>query len=143
MDKQQRALPVLLNDMRTYARKALGFVGSMDWDQFAMSEREQFAVVRCLEIIGEAANQIPREFQSQHPSIPWTIIVGMRNRLIHGYAEVDMALCWRTIQEDLPSLIDEIELLPGADSWPDAQPEKHVADQSRGDDDDGGGMPPV
>ena len=62
-------------------------------------------MVRCLEIIGEAAAKLPREFQDRHPTLPWAEMVGTRNRIIHDYFEVDMELCWRTITRDLPPLI--------------------------------------
>lgn len=58
-----------------------------------------------MEIVGEAASRIPREEQQRFPRIPWTDIVGMRNRLVHAYMETDLEVLWRTIQEDLPALI--------------------------------------
>ncbi|MGE4557663.1 MAG: DUF86 domain-containing protein [Desulfovibrionaceae bacterium] len=111
MDKQHRNVPALLDDIRSNAERALRFVEGMDWEQYAMDERGQYATARCLEIIGEAASHIPRDYQAQHPTIPWPAIIGMRNRLIHGYAGVDVLLCWNTIQNDLPHLLGEVEKL--------------------------------
>ncbi|MBI4804781.1 MAG: DUF86 domain-containing protein [Desulfovibrio sp.] len=113
MDKARRAIPVLLGDMLEYARKAVDMAGGMGWEQFGADEKTQLATVHCLEIIGEAAAKLPRDFQDQHPAIPWAEIVGMRNRLIHDYFEVDMELCWRTVNLSLPLLIEQLrEIVP-------------------------------
>lgn len=66
------------------------------------------ALTRLIEIIGEAANRVPEEFQEDHPEIPWMEIVGMRNRLIHGYDEVDFDFLWRVVRNDLPRLIKQL-----------------------------------
>lgn len=67
------------------------------------------SLVRLIEIVGEAATQITREFQNQHSEIPWAQIVGMRNRLIHAYFDIDMDRVWKIVKDDLPSLIVELE----------------------------------
>lgn len=67
------------------------------------------ALVRLLEIIGEAANYIPKEEQARYPDIPWAQIVGLRNRLIHGYDSVDYDILWQIITQDLPSLIATLQ----------------------------------
>lgn len=87
----------------------MSMVEGMEWEQFEADEKTQLATVHCLEIIGEAAAKLPRDFQDQHPSIPWAVIVGMRNRLIHEYFEVDMELCWRTVTSSLPILVRQLE----------------------------------
>lgn len=69
----------------------------------------QLALVRLLEIVGEAANRVSKEAQRRHRSIPWAAVVGMRNRLIHGYDIVDLDIVWNTITADLPSLIESLE----------------------------------
>lgn len=109
MDKARRAIPLLLNDMLDYSLKALALIEGMDWDQFEADEKTQLAAVHCLEIIGEAAAKMPRDFHDMHQDIPWAEIVGMRNRIIHAYFEVDMELCWRTINKSLPKLIAQIQ----------------------------------
>jgi uncharacterized protein with HEPN domain len=68
-----------------------------------------FALVRALEVVGEAASQINQETQAALPQIPWRLIVGMRNQLIHEYRHVDTDLLWQTIVEDLPPLVAELE----------------------------------
>ena len=62
-------------------------------------------------IVGEAANRVPHEKQSQHPEIPWPQIIGLRNRLIHGYDAVDYDILWQIITEDLPLLVDALEVI--------------------------------
>jgi uncharacterized protein with HEPN domain len=74
---------------------------------FLSSELIQDAVIRNLEIIGEAANNVLREdasFATKHPDIPWQVMYAMRNRLSHAYDKVDMEIVWKTIQRDLPEL---------------------------------------
>lgn len=67
------------------------------------------ALVRLLEIIGEATNRVPRHEQATYPHLPWPQLVGLRNRLIHGYDAVDFDILWQIIQRDLPPLIIALE----------------------------------
>ena len=69
------------------------------------------ALVRLLEIVGEAAGRVPSEFREEHAEIPWPQIVSLRNRLIHGYDSVDMDVVWRILRDDLPPLIQRLESL--------------------------------
>ena len=71
---------------------------------FLADEDKQGNVVRCLEIIGEAANHVSDEVCVTNPEIPWAAIIGMRNNLIHGYNEVNYTLVWATVQNDLAEL---------------------------------------
>jgi uncharacterized protein with HEPN domain len=66
-------------------------------------------LVRLLEIIGEAARGVSAAFREAHADIPWKSISGMRDRLIHGYYDVNLDIVWRTIQEDLPSLVVQLK----------------------------------
>ena len=71
------------------------------------------ALVRLLEIIGEAGRRVPEDEQRRCATIPWSEIVGLRNRLIHGYDSVNMDILWQILQKDVPSLIAELEkILP-------------------------------
>ncbi|MGH7812560.1 MAG: HepT-like ribonuclease domain-containing protein [Candidatus Binataceae bacterium] len=67
------------------------------------------SLVRLLEIIGEAAGRVSAEERTRHPDIPWTEIVGLRNRLIHGYDSVDFDILWQIVTGDLPRLIAALE----------------------------------
>ena len=91
------------------------------FDDFLASKEKQYAVLRALEIIGEAAGRIPMAWRSIYTDLPWREMVGMRNFVIHHYFGVDEAVVWRTIQEDLPPLIESVSRvlagrLPGEDS---------------------------
>jgi len=74
------------------------------------SDRQfSLALVRLLEIIGEAANRVPNDERARIPEVPWAQIVGLRNRLIHGYDEVDFDILWQIASHDLPKLIEVLE----------------------------------
>jgi uncharacterized protein with HEPN domain len=72
-----------------------------------------FALVRAIEIIGEAASRVSAEQRTASPTVPWTAIVAMRNRLIHAYFDIDRDIVWRTVTEEIPSLRSRLlQLLP-------------------------------
>jgi uncharacterized protein with HEPN domain len=75
------------------------------------------ALVKEIEIIGEAASQLPADFIAQHPQIPWSKAIGMRHRLVHRYAEIDFELLWDTVVGSLPPLIVDLERLLGDAEW--------------------------
>jgi uncharacterized protein with HEPN domain len=109
----------LLLDMRLAAGDALSFVEGLDQMLFNASKLHQAAVVRCLGIIGEAANKVSQEFRNAHPEIEWRDIIGMRNRLIHDYTEVRLDIVWAVLQDELPGLIAALEpLIPPPDEDP-------------------------
>ena len=105
----RRDVKIFLQHMLEHAQKAVEL--SQDRKRSDLDEDLTFnlALTRLIEIIGEAANRVPEEFQEMHPEIPWTEIIGMRNRLIHGYDEVDFNFLWSVIQNDLPILIEQLE----------------------------------
>jgi uncharacterized protein with HEPN domain len=76
----------------------------MSFEDFAADRKTTNAVIRSLEIIGEAAKKIPSEIRRQYPLIPWNEIAGMRDKLIHEYFGVDLEIVWETIQNDLNEL---------------------------------------
>ena len=105
-----------LLDILIAARKARQFLEGVTWEEFQRSELYQNAVMRALEIIGEAARRVSEQTRDAHPEIPWTQMIGMRNRLIHEYFRIDLAAVWDTVQNDLPGLIELIEpLVPPED----------------------------
>jgi len=107
---------VYLLDILIAARKALRFVEGIDQNGFEDNEIIQNAVMRPLEIIGEASAKISKEFRKAHSEIPWREMVGLRNRLIHEYFRIDFSAVWGTIHKDLPKLIEIIEpLVPKED----------------------------
>ncbi len=100
-----------LLDMLVAARDAVEFAKHHSYQDFAMDRRTQLSVVKSIEIIGEAASRIDREVRQQHSAIPWQDIVDMRNRLVHGYFDIDLRLVWDTVQNDLPDLIVRLKSL--------------------------------
>jgi uncharacterized protein with HEPN domain len=105
-----------LLDILIAANKALQFVEGIDRRNFAENEIIQSAVMRPLEIIGEASARVSQEFRKANPQIPWKEMIGLRNRLIHEYFRVDFNAVWDTIHKDLPKLIELIEpLVPKED----------------------------
>jgi len=80
------------------------FTSGMSFEDFAADEKTVYAVIRALEIIGEATKRIPEATRQRYPSVPWQEMAATRDKLIHGYIGVDVHVIWRTLQEDLPPL---------------------------------------
>ena len=87
------------------------FVAGMNGDGFQTDDKTSSAVLRKFEIIGEAAKQVPVEIRNANPGIPWKVMAGMRDRLVHFYFGVDYRLVWRTIKEDLPAVRSQIQAI--------------------------------
>ena len=100
-----------LLDMLLAAREAQSFTESLCYDEFARDRRTQLSVLKSVEIVGEAAAQVSEDTRQMHPAIPGRKIVGMRNRLVHVYFDVDLRLVWNTARNDLPILIARLEPL--------------------------------
>ena len=100
-----------LQDILEHIEAAERFVGKMSFADFEGDEKTVFAVIRALEVIGEATKQLPVALTSQYPEIPWRGFSGMRDRLIHAYFGVKLEIVWNTTQEDLPLLKPVIQIL--------------------------------
>jgi len=87
------------------------YTKKVSWEKFKYAWPIVDAVVRRVEIIGEAANKISKEFKAKHKDIPWIDIIGMRNFLIHEYFDVDEKEVWYTIKKDLPALKKKLNLI--------------------------------
>ena len=85
------------------------FVEGMGFDAFIADDKTASAVVRKLEIIGEAAKNVPEEIRQKYPQVPWRQMAGMRDRIIHAYFAVDYAVVWDTLKVDIPPLQPIIE----------------------------------
>lgn len=101
----------LLQDMADTARAALIAIQGRDASSLAQDHVWSLGLVKSLEIIGEAAGRVSAGFRSQHGAIPWDRIIGMRNRLVHAYFEIDYELVWKTLVEDLPPLLKHLEAI--------------------------------
>lgn len=102
---------VYLDDILDAAAKAQEFAHGLTFEEFKRDERTVFAVIRALEIIGEAAKQVPSDTRERAPGIPWSEMTGMRDKLIHAYQGIDLVVVWRTVQEDLPQAVPLIREL--------------------------------
>lgn len=98
-------------DMLESAEKAIEFVGNMEFDQFSEDEKTAYAVVRAIEIMGEAAKKMPKDLRNSYSEIPWREIAGTRDKLVHEYFGVHLSVVWRTVKGDLPQLITQLRTL--------------------------------
>lgn len=98
-----------LEDILQASRKALSFTQDMTYEQFVADDKTAFAVVRALEIIGEAAKHIPQHIRDRYPDVPWRSMAGIRDKLIHDYVSVNLDVVWKTITQDLPGLLPGIQ----------------------------------
>jgi uncharacterized protein with HEPN domain len=106
-----------LLDIAQAARRIAAFVRDVDEAGFTANTEKHWAVVAQLLVIGEAVTRLSEEFKSAHPEIEWAKIVGMRNRLIHGYEKILWGVVWRTATQAVPRLLEQIEpLVPKEES---------------------------
>lgn len=97
-----RPVQVLLDDIWEAVEKIRRYTSGMDRQGFMSDEKTSDAVIRNLEIIGEAANRLPGEFVRGHSEVNWRQIVGLRHRIVHDYFGVDLEIVWSILQSDLP-----------------------------------------
>ncbi len=100
-----------LTDMIGFAEKVIAYTDGLDQECFVDSGLNYDATIRNLELIGEAATNIPDEVRQQYPQIPWRMMVATRNKLIHGYLGIDNDTLWSIIQVDVPVLLQELQKL--------------------------------
>ena len=94
--------------MRDHANEAVALVRGRSRSDLDSDRLLALALVRLLEIIGEAAGRVPTDEQARRPGVPWPAIVGLRNRLIHGYDNIDHDIVWQIVTTDLPALVVEL-----------------------------------
>lgn len=97
------------SDILSSSKLAVEYLEKISFDEFIKNTAIQDAVIRRIEIIGEAANRISEQSKSKYDNLPWTEMKGMRNLLIHEYDEIDLKEVWNTVKNDLPALIKEME----------------------------------
>ena len=100
-----------LLDMLLAAREARSFAANLTFGEFERHRMAQLAILKSIEVIGEAASRVSTGCRESQPEIPWSGIVGMRNRLVHGYFNVNLERVWETVQKDIPLLIRQLESL--------------------------------
>ena len=109
-----------LDHMQQAAADACAFVQGMTQGEFLGDKRTQQAVIMSLIIVGEAATKVMdshADFAQEHPQVPWRSMRGMRNRMAHGYFDINLDMVWNTVQNALPELLRQLSALrPPADS---------------------------
>ncbi len=107
----ENRLPDYIDHIQQAAADARSFVEGLDRDDFLRDKRTQQAVIMSLIIIGEAATKVIdvySEFAQEHQEVPWRNMRGMRNRIAHGYFDINLDVVWETVQEWLPVLLQQL-----------------------------------
>lgn len=111
---KRREIADYLDDIVTAIADVEEFTSGMSYETFAKDKKTVNAVIRSLEVIGEAAKRIPTSFRQKRPDIPWSKMAGMRDVLIHDYMGVDLKTVWKVVQERLPGLKPLLEGISSA-----------------------------
>ncbi len=106
-----RDYKLFVKDILDAIDKIEEFVGNMDYGEFIKDDKSSTAVVKKIEIIGEAIKNIPKDVRVKYKAIPWKDIVGMRNKITHNYFKIDYEIVWNVVKEKLPALKIQIEQL--------------------------------
>lgn len=104
----KRDTHLYLEDIRLAIERIEEYTKGMSFEKFLRDAKTIDAVVRNIEVIGEAAQHVPNELQTKYPEIPWKLIAGTRNKTIHEYFGVDVEIVWKTVEEDIPKLKQQI-----------------------------------
>lgn len=103
--------PAYLWDMREAAMDGLQMAEGMTYERFERGKLEQYALAKAVEVVGEAASRVSRTLRDAHPEIPWSDIVGMRNRLVHDYQNIDLEVLWSVVTTELRPLVERLSSL--------------------------------
>ena len=98
-----------IHDINNEMKKIIDFTNEMSYNDFKKDEKTVYAVIRALEIIGEATKNIPDKIKTKYNNIPWRNISGMRDKVIHDYFGVNRKIIWETVKNDIPDLLEKIE----------------------------------
>jgi uncharacterized protein with HEPN domain len=98
-----------LGHMLDMSRKAMSLIAGKTREDYDHDETLRLALTHLLQVIGEAAGRLSRDFCDSQPQVPWSAIVGMRHKVVHDYMDVDEDIVWDTVQEELPPLVVELE----------------------------------
>jgi uncharacterized protein with HEPN domain len=98
---------VTLRQIVDFASRAQELCSDKSLDEFLKDRVCILALERALELVGEAVNRLPTELQDKNPQVPWKLIIGMRNRLIHGYDDIRYDVLWDSVQKNIPDLITQ------------------------------------
>jgi uncharacterized protein with HEPN domain len=98
-----------LEDIIEAAEKIDRYTSGMTYEEFADDDKTVDAVLRNFEVIGEAAKNVPDDVQQEYQHVPWSEMAGMRDKLIHGYATIELEIIWTTVEDDVPMLREQLE----------------------------------
>ena len=104
-----------VNDVLDSIGLAIEFTKNLEYDDFAQDKKTIPAVIRCLEVIGEASKKITPEIKNHFLELPWKRMAGMRDKLIHDYFGVDLEKIWLTVKNDLPPLHEKLRTIKSKD----------------------------
>ena len=107
----KREIKDYIQDIIEAMDNAVKFINKMPYEKFVQDDKTIYAVIRAVEIIGEASKNIPEETRRKYPEIPWKDMAGMRDKVIHEYFGVNIERIWLTIKEDVPKIRPSIEKL--------------------------------
>jgi len=106
---------VSLVDMLVYPEEAIELLGETSAVELADERTLRLALERLVGIVGEAARRVSPATQQRHPEIPWAEIIGMRNRVVHGYDAIDLSRMWDTVKYEMPPLVEQLVAIVGRD----------------------------
>jgi uncharacterized protein with HEPN domain len=102
---------IRINHMIDASEELLSFAENKSRKDFDTDRMLILSIIKDIEIIGEAANRVSDEFKMKYPDIPWAEIIGMRNRLIHSYFDIDSEIVWTSVTKDVPELLSMLRML--------------------------------
>ena len=107
--KFSRDYSIYIKDILSNIENAVRFIGGMSFEEFTGDYKTNYAVVRCLKLIGESSMRIPQRMRNKYPEIPWKTMLGTRNVVVHEYAEIDLTEVWKTTVYVLPPLKKQLK----------------------------------
>jgi len=106
-----------LSDIREAIQRIAAYTAGLNYEQFMQDNKTQDAVVRNLEIIGEATKNLSSHLRTTHPQIPWKDLAGLRDKMIHHYFGINYEIVWTIVKEDLPDLLSQIQDILTQETW--------------------------
>lgn len=110
MSNKKSDIPYL-QDIVTYSEKAIRFIENLTYEEFCEQESIVFAVLYALEVVGEAANKLSKEYIAAYPLVPFRLAIDVRNLIIHGYDQVKLDQVWAIVHDDLPPFAEQVQQL--------------------------------
>lgn len=104
----KRNVELYINDILEYMERAEKHIKNLSFEDFVKEDKTCDAVIRCIEVIGEAVKNIPDTIRNKYPLIPWRDVAGMRDKIIHAYFSVDFETVWLVVKEEIPRLKPQI-----------------------------------